>query len=179
MAMGRLNRAILPILLLGASLGLAGCEPGEMIDKLSDLIPNNKTPLPGTRKEVFPEGVPGVPQGVPPELVKGYQPPSDVAALPPPAAGTATHEPQTKSAAAEPPKPKKKKIAPAPSREPAEEQAAAPAQASQTPASQTPASQAPAPWPAPQPGSTAPWPAPQGQAAVAPWPGSPPTQRTQ
>jgi hypothetical protein len=174
MAMGRINRALLPMLLLGTSLGLAGCEPGEVIDKLSDLIPNNKTPLPGTRKEVFPEGVPGVPQGVPPDLVKGYQPPPDTAGLPTPAAGAATHEAQTKSAAAEPPKPKKKKIAPTPSpSQPAQEQAAAPVQSTQA---QT---QTPAPWPAAQPGATAPWPAPQGQAAVAPWPSSPPTQRTQ
>lgn len=168
MAMGRLNRAILPMLLLGASLGLAACEPGEAIDKLTDLIPTNKTPLPGTRKEVFPQGVPGVPQGVPPELVKGYQPPPDVAAVPTPAVGTAT--PQIKSAAAEPPKPKKKKVVPPPATsQPTQDQAAAPA----------PASQTPAPWPAAQPTATAPWPAPQGQAAVAPWPSAPPTQRTQ
>ena len=29
---------------------------------------------------MFPGGVPGVPQGVPPELVKGYQPPPEPAA---------------------------------------------------------------------------------------------------
>ena len=32
---------------------------------------NQKKPLPGERKAVFPEGVPGVPQGVPPEMVQG------------------------------------------------------------------------------------------------------------
>jgi hypothetical protein len=170
MVKGRLNRAILHVLLLGTSVGLAGCEPGEMIDKLSDMIPSSKTPLPGTRKEVFPEGVPGVPQGVPPELVKGYQPPSDVATLQTPAVASATREQQTKSAAAEPPKPKKKKIA-APPSQPAQDQAAAAA---------APATQAPSAWPAAQPNAaTAPWPAPQGQAAVAPWPGTPPAQRTQ
>jgi hypothetical protein len=178
MAMGRLNRAILPMLLLGSSLGLAGCEPGEAIDKLTDLIPNNKTPLPGTRKEVFPQGVPGVPQGVPADLVKGYQPPSDVAALPTPAAGTATHDPQIKSAAAEPPKPKKKKVTPPPS--PDQDQTASSGSATQAPAP-WPAAQpaATAAWPSAQPGATAPWPAPQGQAAVTPWPSTPPTQRTQ
>src|SRR5215831_14090742 len=111
MVKGRLNRAILPVLLLGTSVGLAGCEPGEVIDKLSDIIPTSKTPLPGTRKEVFPQGVPGVPQGVPPELVKGYQAPADVATLPASTAGAAAHETQAKSAAADEPKPKKKKIA--------------------------------------------------------------------
>ena len=178
MAMGRLNRALLPILLLGASLSVAGCEPGDMIDKLSDIIPTNKKPLPGERKEVFPEGVPGVPQGVPPELVKGYQAPSDVAALAAPTAGVAAHEAQDKSAAADAPKPKKKKIArpQAPSQPTqAQNQSAWPA-AAPAPA---PANQAQAPWPAAQPGSPAPWPAPQGQAAVAPWPSTQPTQRTQ
>ena len=40
-----------------------------------------KKPLPGERRAVFPEGVPGVPQGVPREMVKGYQPPPEA---PPP-----------------------------------------------------------------------------------------------
>ena len=180
MAMGRLNRALLPILLLGSSLSVAGCEPGDMIDKLSDIIPTNKKPLPGERKEVFPEGVPGVPQGVPPELVKGYQAPSDVAALPASTAGAAAHETQAKSAATDEPKPKKKKMArpQAPSQPAqAQNQSAWPAPA---PASApAPANQAQAPWPAAQPGASAPWPAPQGQAAVTPWPSTPPTQRTQ
>ena len=43
------------------------CQFGDIFD--------NKKPLPGERRAVFPEGVPGVPQGVPPELVKGYQAP--------------------------------------------------------------------------------------------------------
>ena len=34
---------------------------------------NNKKPLPGERKELFPGGVPGVSKGVPPDLVKGNQ----------------------------------------------------------------------------------------------------------
>jgi len=178
MAMGRLNRALLPILLLGSSLSVAGCEPGDMIDKLSDIIPTNKKPLPGERKEVFPEGVPGVPQGVPPELVKGYQAPADVATLPASTTGAAAHETQAKSAAADEPKPKKKKIArpQAPSQPAqAQNQSAWPAPAP----APAPANQAQAPWPAAQPGASAPWPAPQGQAAVTPWPSTPPTQRTQ
>ena len=36
---------------------------------------NTKKKLPGERKPVFPEGTPGVTQGVPQELVKGYQEP--------------------------------------------------------------------------------------------------------
>jgi hypothetical protein len=34
-------------------------------------IPDSKKKLPGERREVFPEGIPGVIQGVPPELIKG------------------------------------------------------------------------------------------------------------
>src|SRR5262249_50341604 len=34
---------------------------------------NSKKKLPGDRKPVFPEGVPGVAQGIPPDLVKGNQ----------------------------------------------------------------------------------------------------------
>lgn len=174
MARGRLSRAVLPILMLWSSLGLAGCEPGAAIDKLSDLIPTGKKPLPGERKEVFPEGVPGVPQGVPPELVKGYQPQPDTAALQTPAVGAAATASQTKSAEAEPPKPKKKKVAKpqAPADQPqGESQAAWPAPA--------PAPANTAAWPAAQPAQPAPWPAPQGQAAAAPWPSTQPAQRTQ
>jgi hypothetical protein len=36
---------------------------------------NTKKKLPGDRKAVFPEGVPGVTQGIPPDLVKGNQQP--------------------------------------------------------------------------------------------------------
>ena len=42
---------------------------------------SNKKPLPGERRAGVSEGVPGVPQGVPPDMVKGYQPPPEA---PPP-----------------------------------------------------------------------------------------------
>ena len=38
---------------------------------------DTKKPLPGERKELFPAGVPGVSRGVPPDLVKGNQPPPE------------------------------------------------------------------------------------------------------
>ena len=68
---------IASVLALGVSL--AGCEsfpidPSEWF--------SNKKPLPGERRAVFPEGVPGVPQGVPQELVEGYQPPPNQAPWP-------------------------------------------------------------------------------------------------
>src|SRR3989442_10727058 len=77
-------RAILPLAVMTLGLAVAGCGGGigDLVDKATDLIPNTKKPLPGERKAVFPEGVPGVPQGVPPELVKGYQATPETAAPP-------------------------------------------------------------------------------------------------
>ncbi len=52
---------------------LSGCESFDPESWF-----NSKKPLPGERKAMFPGGVPGVPQGVPPELTKGYQPAPDI-----------------------------------------------------------------------------------------------------
>ena len=68
----RHRRFVLIASLLAFGLTLSACDtfdPTEMF--------NNKKKLPGERKAVFPEGVPGVPQGVPADLVKGYQPPPE------------------------------------------------------------------------------------------------------
>jgi len=66
-----------------AAVALAGCESFDPLDKLSelDIMGTSKKPLVGERRPVFDSGVPGVPQGVPPEMVKGYQPPPEA---PPP-----------------------------------------------------------------------------------------------
>jgi hypothetical protein len=66
-------------LVAGLVLPLAGCESFD----LTNLIPDTKKKLPGERREVFPGGVPGVSQGVPQELVKGYQAPPETAAVAP------------------------------------------------------------------------------------------------
>ena len=68
---------------LALGLVLSGCESFDPLDKLSelDILGTSKKPLAGERRPVFDSGVPGVPQGVPPELVKGYQPPPEA---PPP-----------------------------------------------------------------------------------------------
>src|SRR5579862_2442654 len=59
---------------------LAGCTPGGQFDPTSifdnDMF-NSKKKLSGEREPVFPNGVPGTTTGVPPDLVKGYQPPPD------------------------------------------------------------------------------------------------------
>src|SRR5215470_20427003 len=92
------------------SLTLGGCETSgfwdsannasdRVQDMLGDFNPfgTAKKPLPGERRAVFPEGVPGVQQGVPPDLVRGNQ----QATEPPPAAAPAPGpEPKAKSARA-------------------------------------------------------------------------------
>lgn len=184
--MSRRDRAVLTVAALLCAIALAGCETadmadkiGEFSDKFADMIPGTaKKPLPGDRKPVFPEGIPGVAQGLPPDLIKGQQPPPEAPEIKPP---------PPKQAALESDRPKPKKRA----------QAKPAAQAANPPDSATPArpvqgaawpappptQQAPsgqAAWPAPAgpgqqapgPGQQAPWPAPPAQQA-APWPASP------
>lgn len=61
------------------TLPLSGCASiGDSLDPtewFSGELFNTKKKLPGDRKAVFPEGVPGVSQGIPSELVKGNQQP--------------------------------------------------------------------------------------------------------
>jgi len=83
--MTRLSRVVLIVAPLALTLPLAACESFD-IEKYTDFeIFNTKKKLPGDRKPVFPGGVPGVTQGVPEELKKGYQPPPEPA-TPAPAA---------------------------------------------------------------------------------------------
>jgi hypothetical protein len=94
------------------ALVLAGCTPGGQFDPtvlLSSDMFDSKKKLAGEREPVFPGGVPGTTTGVPPDLVKGYQPPPDQTATDAAAAETAV-------APVEKPKPKPKpKLARAPS----------------------------------------------------------------
>ena len=70
--MRRSQRLIAATVLIALSGALAGCgsmgnfDPTDMLDFL-----DTKKKLPGERKPVFPEGVPGLEQGVPKELYKG------------------------------------------------------------------------------------------------------------
>ena len=78
--MNRFARVALTASVLSAGTLLASCgtydpssfDPTAIFDME---IFNTKKKLPGERKPVFPEGTPGVTQGVPQELVKGYQEP--------------------------------------------------------------------------------------------------------
>jgi hypothetical protein len=155
-----------PALALGLILG--GCTAGGQFDPtelLSSDIFNTKKTLQGEREPLFPNGVPGAETGVPPDLMKGYQPPPEQAAE----SADVTSKPV---AAAPKPKPKPKpNVARAP-----------------TPAAPT-GQHAQSPWPAPpKPATTqANWPAPpptgQAQQAAQPaqtnWPPPPPTGQAQ
>jgi hypothetical protein len=88
--MRRIRRVLFIGSLLSLSLTLTACSDFSVPDPTdffgSEMF-NPKKKLPGDRKPVFPEGVPGVSQGVPPDLVKGNQqagltqPPPDAAPL--------------------------------------------------------------------------------------------------
>jgi outer membrane biosynthesis protein TonB len=158
--MRRLQRMVLVVSLIAIAPNLAGCANFDP-ESLDVFGFGEKKKLAGDRKPLFPEGVPGVSQGIPPEYVKGNQPPPDnVEAAPLPV------EPAKKTAAVAPadePKPKPKRKKP--------RVVAAPRQAApqQSPGADQ---QAPAAWPAepaqPQPAQ------PQGQGSgTAPWPSSP------
>src|SRR5205809_3929124 len=101
-------------LALALAVALAGCDSFDPLDKFQDWdIMSSKTPMKGERREVFPQGVPGVPQGVPPDMVKGYQPPAE--APPPVVQAKPEKRPKKKTAAApEPRKQARRKAAPPP-----------------------------------------------------------------
>jgi outer membrane biosynthesis protein TonB len=75
---------------LGLSVALAGCDSSDIIDKVQDSVSTfnpfgvTKKKLAGQRHEVFPEGVPGVQQGIPPDLLPGAQQEQTAAVAPEP-----------------------------------------------------------------------------------------------
>lgn len=83
--MRRTPRLIAAAVLIAFAGLLGGCssggfDPSDLLDFL-----DTKKKLPGDRKPVFPEGVPGLEQGVPKDMYKGAQQQQDapaVAALP-------------------------------------------------------------------------------------------------
>ena len=145
--MHRLARMVTVASTLSLALLLSNCSSFDPTDVMDNLFASQKKPLPGERKPLFPSGTPGVSQGLPPELVKGYQPP-------PPA------EPaQNAQAASDRPKPKPKPnvVAAPPANQPSAPAAAMPAPTRST-ASQS------SPWPDP----------PQSRQSAAPaWPDPP------
>jgi len=154
---------MLTLLLLPFGGLLAGCESLENFQ-----IWDTKKKLPGVREPVFPAGVPGVQQGIPPELVKGYKEPEGTVANPAAVAAQESAEKiEPKAETKQPPKPHK--VA-KPKAHPVQQQAQ-PQQAQQTwPAqqqAQPPAQQTGTPWPQQQQQQQQPT-----QQAQAPWPGT-------
>jgi hypothetical protein len=169
--MRRAQRLIAASVLIALSGALAGCsssmgnfDPSDLLDFL-----DTKKKLPGDRKPVFPEGVPGLEQGVPKDLYKGAQQQQEqqnadtapaegpktkraaksrAKANQPAAASTdqpaAEAAPEEDATAAAPPPPKPKKIVRRRTTAPPPDQSD-PAQSAQ---------QAPAPFPAPVPSGT-------------------------
>ncbi len=169
----RIYRTALAALLIGLAPALGGCADFDL-DKLDVLGLNKKKPLPGERHAVFPEGVPGVTQGIPPDLMKGQAQSQLGAAVPLDNIAQQPAEGEQKTAAAPAeekpkakPKPKPKKVAARPQRikvtpqgeaqpdagsaQPAQ---AAPAQAAPAGAWSPPANNEASPWPAPVPAGT-------------------------
>src|SRR5262245_28789948 len=107
-----MRRATHVALIALCTLTLGGCETSSFwdsannaSDRFSDMLGEfnpfgtSKKPLPGERRAVFPEGVPGVQQGVPQELMRGQQanqPGVDAPAQPAEAPASAP-EPKAKS----------------------------------------------------------------------------------
>jgi hypothetical protein len=113
------QRLIAATVLVALSSALAGCgsmgnfDPSDLLDFL-----DTKKKLPGDRKPVFPEGVPGLEQGVPKDLYKGARqvddPNAQVAAAP---AAPPPEDPKSKRGAKSKGKPAA--ASPAPAAQPA------------------------------------------------------------
>ncbi len=162
--MRRMQRILLLAVIVGVMPVLAGCADFDP-DKLDIFGLNDKKKLPGDRKPLFPEGVPGVSQGIPPEYLKGNQPPPETAQTIPAepdnkAAGAA---PGKKTAAVEPAEKPKAKAKPKP-------KATAKRKAKPNATAAAPAAQS---QPAASDQQLAPWPT-QGQTTTnSPWPSAP------
>lgn len=146
-------RRIVPMIaLLCMGFGLSGCANGGLELDPAYWFPDGKKKLPGARQEVFPGGVPGVTQGIPPELVRGN--PANQAAQQEQALAPVQQEPPppppAPQQAEEKPKPRPKRVARP--RPPPQPEAQVQQEQQQQPVARP--SQQPAPagaWPAPQP----------------------------
>jgi hypothetical protein len=94
----RSQRVIAAAIVIALSGALAGCSTGFSSFDPSDLLDflDTKKKLPGERKPVFPQGVPGLEQGVPKDLYKGAGQQQEVPAV---AAAQPVEEPKQKNAA--------------------------------------------------------------------------------
>ena len=186
-----IHRIVVLATLVLIAPAISGCADFDL-DKLDVFHLNEKKKLPGKRVLLFPNGVPGVSQGIPPEYMKGYQQQQDQAAnatLQPGAAPTNAEAAKTggqkageqRTAAVTPveskpepkPKPKPKRHV----RRKVKHKVKATAKKKATEPKSVSQPQ-PAPWPAPQPqqGNTSPWPAAQPSTTTnSAWPAPPPS----
>jgi hypothetical protein len=155
----KLRHSLLSMLLLGTGLALAGCETFDL-----ESIWSSKKPLPGERRDMFPQGVPGVQQGIPPDLVQGYQPPQE-----PPPVAAAPEKPKPARRVASPPReaPPPRQAAPRPQRQQQQVQEEPPQQQAAPQARTAQPQQSGAAWPDP-PSRTA-----QPQQSGPAWPDPP------
>jgi hypothetical protein len=159
--MNRLARTLTVASTLSLVLLLSNCSSFDPSDIMDNMFASQKKPLPGERKPLFPEGTPGVTQGLPPELVKGYQ-------APPPPPDT-TQDAQAVPDKPKPkPKPKPKVAATPPANQTPANQRSPPATAATAPARSTASS----PWPDSTPARQTSAPAGAGQTM---WPDPPPS----
>jgi hypothetical protein len=181
--MRRVHSIVLLVALVALAPVLVGCA-GSDNDKFDLFNLNEKKKLKGERKELFPGGVPGVTQGIPPEYLKDKQPQPDTAQMPPALSATAaagapndktvTPAQPSKTAAVEPVKEPKLKVKP--KRKPKPRTAKHPVgQATAQPAAQKQigGQQQPPPWPDQQQAQS-PWPAQEQGMGASPWPSAPP-----
>jgi hypothetical protein len=160
MAIRAQTRRIFAALACAAALALSSCGGSDILDNIDpEGWFNTKKKLPGERHEVFPGGVPGVPQGIPQDMVRGN--------TPPPGAESADTSQVAAPPVAEPAAPKAK---PPPKRKAVARTKPMPASA---PSSSVTVGAQPPPQ---QPAVTAPWPSQSApaQAPVVAWPSAPP-----
>jgi len=143
--------ALAALVVIGVPLLLSACEQIENFELF-----DTKKKLTGDRKPVFPDGVPGVASGVPPEMMKGYREPEGAMLDPAKAAAEAAAAEQARP---KPKPPPQRTASKPPPPKPVAAAAPKPVAAASAPAQ-----------PPPQPSG---FPAPP-QAAPLPWPTAPP-----
>jgi hypothetical protein len=148
---------VLAVLTVSGGLGLAGCDTIDWFADTMQGLVDTKKKLPGERKAVFPEGVPGVTPGVPQEYTK--RPSGEGASEGAAKEGQASAEPKT----ANPPERKER-----PARRPPPQESA---EAPKKPAAATPVPAQPA---QPIQSQDATSSSPQTSPPQAPWPAAPP-----
>ena len=169
--MRRIHRIVMLATLIAIAPAISGCADLDL-DKLDVFHLNDKKKLPGKRELLFPNGVPGVSQGIPPEYMKGYQSQqdqtADVAPSQPGAAPANNANAGAQRTAAVTPVESK----PAPKAKPK------PKPHVRHKVKRKPKPKATEPKPVSQPQQSAPWPAPTQQNNAAPWPAAQPNTNT-